>query len=230
MWWLVTASDAHATTTCVVPIWKGGIMVSRTVTAIVTASMLTLQWTPKLAYAENQMGYRLLSGQEASRLPRQHGALGLDVERAQQITDDGMTFDLIRVKQVRPGSAGAQAGFRKGDQIIAVDGQVFPSIATFAAYIGSVSPGSRVSVDYIPAGGGPENAERVAVILGGAGRAAQGLPQNSQNEEPASSGMSTRTKIGIGAAALLGCYALGCFSRSKSGNQRLQQPYGAQQQ
>jgi hypothetical protein len=74
-------------------------MVSRTVTAIVTASMLTLQWTPKLAYAENQMGYRLLSVQEASRLPRNHGALGVDVERATQITDDGMTFDIIRVKQ-----------------------------------------------------------------------------------------------------------------------------------
>jgi PDZ domain len=209
-------------------------MVSRTVTAIITASMLTLQWTPKLAYAENQMGYRLLSVQEASRLPRNHGALGMDVERAQQITDEGMTFDIIRVKQVRPGSAGVQAGFRRGDQIIAVDGRVFPSIATFAAYVGSMSPGSRISVDYIPAGGGPETAERVAVIIGGAGRPAQGLPQNPQSEEPASSGMSTRTKIGIGAAALLGCYALGCFSsRSKSsgsaGNQQPQRPYGEQQ-
>jgi hypothetical protein len=45
-------------------------MVSRTVTAIAIASMLTLQATPKLAHAENQMGYRLLSVQEASRLPR----------------------------------------------------------------------------------------------------------------------------------------------------------------
>jgi hypothetical protein len=26
-----------------------------------------------------------------------------DVERAQQITDDGITFDMIRVKQVRRG-------------------------------------------------------------------------------------------------------------------------------
>ena len=152
----------------------------------------------------------------------------------QQITDDGMTFDIIRVKQVRSGSAGAQAGFRRGDQIIAVDGRVFPSIAAFAAYVGSISPGSRVSIDYIPAGGGPEKAERVAVIIGGAGKAAQGLPQTPQSEEPASSGMSTRTKIGIGAAALLGCYALGCFSsRSKSsgsaGNQQPQHPYGAQQ-
>ena len=97
-------------------------MVSRTVTAIAIASMLTLQSTPKLAYAENQMGYRLLSVQEASRLPRHHGALGMDVEWAQQIIDGGMTFDVLRVKQVRRGSPGDRAGFRKGDQIIAVDG------------------------------------------------------------------------------------------------------------
>ena len=184
-------------------------------TAIVTASMLTLQWTPNHAYAENQMGYRLLSVQEASRLPRQHGALGLDVERAQQITDDGMTFDLIRVKQVRRGSPGARAGFRKGDQIIAVDGRVFPSIAAFGAYVGSIPPGSRISVDYIPAGGGPENAERVPVTIGDAGRPTQEPPQNGQSDESASSGMSTRTKIGIAAAALFGCYALGCFSKSE---------------
>ena len=190
-------------------------MLSRTVTAIVTASMLTLQWTPNHAYAENQMGYRLLSVQEASRLPRQHGALGLDVERAQQITDDGMTFDLIRVKQVRRGSPGARAGFRKGDQIIAVDGRVFPSIAAFGAYVGSIPPGSRISVDYIPAGGGSENAERVPVTIGDAGRPTQEPPQNGQSDESASSGMSTRTKIGIAAAALFGCYALGCFSKSK---------------
>jgi S1-C subfamily serine protease len=201
-------------------------MVSRTVTAIVTASMLTFQCTSKFAYAENQMGYRLLSVQEASTLPHNHGALGMDVERAQQITDEGMTFDLIRVKQVRQGSPGAKAGFRRGDQIIAVDGRVFPSIAAFAAYVGSMSPGSRVSIDYIPAGGGPESAERVPVVIGGAGRPAQA--QSREADEPASSGMSTRTKIGLGAAALLGCYALGCFSshsnsRGSAGNPQQQQ-------
>ncbi len=116
-----------------------------------------------------------------------------------------MTFDLIRVKQVRRGSPGARAGFRKGDQIIAVDGRVFPSIAAFGAYVGSTPPGSRISVDYIPAGGGPESAERVPVTIGDAGRPTQEPPQNGQSDESASSGMSTRTKIGIGAAALLGC-------------------------
>ena len=60
-------------------------MVRRTVTAIAIASMLTFQWTSNLAYAENQMGYRLLSVQEASRLAHHRGALGMDVERAQQM-------------------------------------------------------------------------------------------------------------------------------------------------
>ena len=184
---------------------KGVAMVSRTVTAIAIACMLTLQSTPKLAYAENQMGYRLLSVQEASGLPRHHGALGVGVERAQQITDGGMTFDLIRVKQVRRGSPGDRAGFRKGDQII----------ATFGAYVGSMSPGSRVNVDYIPAGGGPGNAERVPVIIADAGRPTREPPQSPQSNDAASSGMSTRTKIGIAAAALFGCYALGCFSKSE---------------
>src|SRR5437762_14243531 len=91
-------------------------MASRTVTALITASMLPVQWTPEPAYAENQMGYRLLSAQDASRLPRHHGALGMDVERAQQITDDGMTFDLIRVKQVRRGSPGRSEERRVGKE------------------------------------------------------------------------------------------------------------------
>ena len=157
---------------------------------------------PSPAVAANPMGYRLLSPEEAASLQPRHGLLGLDVERAQQITDDAMTFDIIRVKQVRPGSAGAQAGLHPGDQIVAIDALVFPSVAAFAAYVGSRAPGSRANVDYIPAGGSPNQAQRVAAIVGGAGQAA-----------PASGGMSTRTKIGIGAAALLGCYMAGCFSK-----------------
>src|SRR5437016_14379036 len=102
-------------------------MASRTVTALVTASMLTLQWTPEPAYAENQMGYRLLSAQDASRLPRHHGALGVDVERAQQITDDGMTFDLIRVKEVRQGSPGARAGFARVTRSSPLTAGCFPA-------------------------------------------------------------------------------------------------------
>ena len=166
------------------------------------------------AHADNQMGYRLLSQDDAQDLPHNHGALGMDIEAAQRITDGGMTFDLIRVKQVRSGSAGEQAGFHPGDEIIAVDGEVFSSLAAFAAYVGSVQPGSQVNVDYIPAGGGPQQAQRIGVTVGMAGQTPQPARQADQSNLPRS-GLSTRTKvaIGVGAVALFGCYELGCFSR-----------------
>jgi membrane-associated protease RseP (regulator of RpoE activity) len=165
------------------------------------------------AHADNQMGYRLLSDQDAQNLPRNHGALGMAIEAAQRITDGGMTFDLIRVKQVRSGSPGEQAGFHPGDEIIAVNGEVFSSLATFAQYVGSVQPGSQINVDYIPAGGGPQQAQRIAVTVGMAGQAAQAAPQADQSNQP-QTGLSTGTKvaIGMGAVALFGCYELGCFS------------------
>lgn len=166
------------------------------------------------------MGYRMLMPQDAAVLPHNHGSLGLDVERAQHINQNGMTFDLMRIKQVRRGSAGAHAGFKVGDEIIAVDGQVFPTIATFASYVGSVPPGTKISVDSIPAGGGPQQAQRVAVTVGAAGSTSSG-------------GMSTGAKvaIGVGAAAVLGCYEMGCFSHRSSpapanGQQYQQQPNG----
>jgi hypothetical protein len=168
------------------------------------------------AFADNPMGYRLLSEQEASRLPRQHGVLGLDVARARQIADSGMVFDVMRVQQVRPNSPGAQAGLRPGDQIIAVDGRVFPSIAAFAAYVGSRAPGTQGAIDYMPAGGGPAEAQRVGVTFGGPGSGAAGQPA-APVPTGAQGGLSTGAKlaIGAGAAALL-CYKLGCFSH---GNQ-----------
>lgn len=64
-----------------------------------------------------------------------------------------MTFELLRVNGVRRGSPGAQAGLNGGDQIIAVDGRVFPSVAASAAYVGSVQPGRQIAVDTMPAGG-----------------------------------------------------------------------------
>ena len=166
------------------------------------------------AHADNQMGYRLLSQDDAQDLPHNHGALGMDIEAAQRITDGGMTFDLIRVKQVRSGSAGEQAGFHPGDEIIAVDGEVFSSLAVFAAYVGSVQPGSQVNVDYIPAGGGPQQAQRIGVTVGTAGQTAQPAPQADQTTQ-SKTGLSNGTKvaIGVGAVALFGCYELGCFSR-----------------
>jgi hypothetical protein len=201
-------------------------MLNGRVVLLVVAALVGVQAQPGSTRAENQMGYQLLSPQAAARLPHNHGSLGMDIERAQQITDGGMTFDLIRVRGVNRGSPGAQAGFNTGDQIIAVDGMVFPSLTTFAAYVGSVQPGASVSVDYIPANGGPAQAQRVAVTVGAVGSAAA-----------PSTGMSTGTKvaIGVGAAALLGCYELGCFSHHKpaqataGGQVQNQQPGGYQQ-
>jgi hypothetical protein len=143
----------------------------------------------------------------------------LDIGPAQQVSDSGMTFILVQVKRVQAGSTGAQAGFRQGDQIIAVDGRVFPNASAFAAYVRSRAPGSRVAIDYIPAGGGPRDAERVAATIVRPGSPAYGetrtherQAQEQSREQGSSSGMSTRTKIGIAAAALLGCYYFGCFS------------------
>ena len=165
------------------------------------------------AQAENQMGYRLLTPQDAARLPQYHGVLGLDVERAQQIADQGLVFDLLRIRQVRRGSTGEQAGLRPGDQIIAVDGHVFPSATAFAAYVGSIAPGSRIHVDYMPDGAGPQQAQRLTVAVGAPGMAPP--PMRGRSDGPAPPGMTTgeKVEIGLGAAALLGCYEMGCFSR-----------------
>ena len=184
--------------------------------AVVGGSLLLS--APSPARADNAMGYRLLSDQDAAGLPRGHGSIGLDVERSQEITDAGMTFDVIRVKQVRRGSAGAQAGFRPGDQIIAIDGEVFASLKAFAAYVGS-KPGAQVTVDYIPAGGGPGQAQRMPLTIGAPG-AAPG---------PAAQGMSTGEKVAIGtaAAALLGCYEMGCFSHRDTASKPAQPPQPA---
>ena len=192
-------------------------MVNRSIAALVAAAFLSLQCLPGPALADNQMGYQLLTADQANALPRNGGKLGLDVGRAQQITSGGMTFDLLRVKGVTASSPGAKAGFNVGDQIIAVDGRVFPSVAAFAAYIGSMQPERQISVDYMPSNGGPQEAQRVNVTLGGA---RSSTPPQQQQEEPASKGLSTGTKIaiGVGAAALFGCYKMGCFShRIKAG-------------
>ena len=184
-------------------------MVNRTLTALLTASFLSLQVLPTPAAADNQMGYQLLTAEQAAALPRGGGKLGLNVGRAQQINSGGMTFELLRVNGVTQGSAGDKAGLRTGDQIIAVDGKVFPSVAAFASYVGSISPAGRISIDYMPQGGGPQQAQRVGLTLGGAPSA---TPEASR---PQSSGLTTGEKvaIGVGAAALFGCYKFGCLSR-----------------
>jgi hypothetical protein len=156
------------------------------------------------ARAENAMGYRLLSAEEAMKLPSHHGSLGMSIARSRQITDGGMTFDIIRIEQIRAGSAAARAGLHVDDQIIAVDDRVFPSPAIFGKYIDALTPGSRARVDYVPTGGGPANAQRVTVQVGA------GTPSVSSAGSPTSD-LTTGQKvaIGVGAAALLGCYEMG---------------------
>lgn len=188
-------------------------MVHRVSAALVAVSMLVLQAAPGSALADNQMGYHLLPADQAAGLPHNGGKLGMQVGRAQQITSGGLTFDLLRVNAVSPNSSGAQAGFKVGDQIIAVDGRVFPSVAAFAAYVGSLAPAQQVSVDYMPSGGGPQQAQRVGIKVGGGGTTSAPAPQANSEQ----SGLSTGTKvaIGVGAAALFGCYKLGCFSHKQ---------------
>lgn len=211
-------------------------MTLRILRALVAASVLVAAAPTSPARADNAMGYKLLSAQEAAALPRNRGSLGMDIVRAQAISSGGMTFDVIRVTQVRRGSPGAKAGFRPGDNIIAVDGCVFPTLATFAAYIGSLPPGTQATVDYIPANGGPGQAQRVTVITGAAGQPAQPAATPPDTGKT-STGLSTGSKvaIGAGAAALFGCYELGCFSRRGSTQKPAQttqpvQPSGQYQQ
>ena len=150
------------------------------------------------------MGYRLLTDADARSLPQNRGSLGMEIEAAQRISNAGMSFDLIRITDVRRSSAGEQAGFRRGDEIVAVDGQVFADLQAFGAYIRSLRPGQRITIDAIPAGGGPQQAERITAVIGGTNGGTEG-----------SGGLSTRAKIGLGIAALFGCYELGCFSRGQ---------------
>ena len=186
-------------------------MVNRTVAAGLIAVLLCIDASAPVL-ADNQMGYQLLSASQAASLPNNGGALGMDIGRSQIINDQGLSFELLRVNAVRPGSPGEQAGLKPGDQIIAVDGRVFPSVATFAAYVGSVLPGRQISMDTIPAGGGPQQAQRIGVTVGSKGLT---VPPQQTGQ---TAGLSTGTKIaiGVGAAALFGCYKAGCFSRLKT--------------
>jgi C-terminal processing protease CtpA/Prc len=148
---------------------------------------------------------------DAASLSKNGGTLGMDVGASQQITDGDLTFDVLAVNAVRPGTPADGAGFHPGDEIIAVNARVFPTVAAFAAFVGSMTPGSQITVDYIPAGGGPQQAQRVAVTLGGG--AATAVPTQANNAS-VHTGLSGKEKlaIGVGAAALFGCYKLGCFS------------------
>src|SRR3954463_13620159 len=149
-----------------------GSVVKRALAFGLTALLVSSVAAPP-ARAENAMGYRLLSEQEAATLPHNHGALGLDVSRAQQIVDAEVTFDIMAVTSVRAGSPAGKAGLQRGDQIIAVNSRVFSSLKAFAAYVNSMEEGSVASVDYMPSGSGPARAQRVAVPVGDASRSGE---------------------------------------------------------
>lgn len=118
------------------------------------------------AQAENAMGYQLMTDREAANLGRNHGALGLEVAQGRRISDPDLSFDLLQVRRVSRSSPGEVAGLRVGDQIIAVNGRVFSSLRSFAAYVGSLEPGAVARIDFIPQGGGPSDARRVEATVG----------------------------------------------------------------
>ena len=184
------------------------VRTSRTTAVLLAAAVIA----PIAARADNQMGYRLQTPQTAAALPRSGGSLGMKVGPEKEITSGGMTFEILKVEAVGPDSPARQAGLAAGDQIIAVDGRVFPDSKTFAEYVGSVAPGYRIEIDYMPADGGPKQAQRVGVTVGEGGRA------TTPDKEP-SRGLSTGAKvaIGVGAIAVIGCYEAGCFKRLKTG-------------
>ena len=165
------------------------------------------------ALADNQMGYRLQTAEQSQGLQRAGGSLGMKVGPEKEISSGGLTFELLKIEGVGASSPAEQAGLKVGDQIIAVDGRVFPNTAMFAAYVGSVAPGRQIEVDYMPENGGPGQAQRVGVTVGEAGKAAP-----PHHDVPRGSGLSTGDKvaIGIGAAAVIGCYEAGCFQGLKT--------------
>ncbi len=189
-------------------------MTTRIAAAALAVAFLGLQTLPGLAQTQNALNYRLLSQQDASALPSQGGALGMDIVSGTHIDDAGLSFEMLRIKGVRVGTPGAQAGFHAGDQIVAADGRVFPTLQAFAAYVRSLPPGKLMSVDYIPNNGGPQQAQRIGVTVGSGGRAVAPAQADSAPEHE---GLSTGTKIaiGVGAAALFGCYEMGCFSHKQ---------------
>ncbi len=202
----------------------GRTVVLRSIASITALAMLG---APLAALADNQMGYKLQTAEASAGLQRAGGSLGMKVGPEKAITSGGMTFELLKVEGVGAASPAEQAGLTTGDQIIAVDGRVFPDVPTFAAYVGSVAPGRQIAVDYMPAGGGPQQAQRVGVTVGEGGHAA---PAN--RDVPRAKGLSTGDKvaIGAGAAAVFGCYEAGCFSRLKKDyeaeREKLQQQQG----
>ena len=187
-------------------------MSSRT-TRLAASAWVAVQIAAGPAAADNKMGYQMVSAEQASAMPRAGGSLGMKIGPEEMIDSEGLHFAVLKVERVQPDSPAAQASLKVGDQIIAVNGRVFPTVAAFAGYVGSIPPGKQIEVDFMPAGGGPKQAQRVGVTVGEAGRAA---PPH-QDAPRGNGGLSTGDKvaIGLGAAAIFGCYEYNCYSRLK---------------
>ncbi len=177
--------------------------------AVLVASQ-SLAWT---ASADNKMGYKLETAEQAAQLTRSGGSLGMKVGPEDDIASEGLSFQVLKVEGVVSDSPAAQAGLKVGDQIIAVNGHVFPNTKTFAEYVGSMKPGEQIDVDYMPEGGGPKDAKRVGVTIGEGGHASK----PKQEAQKSAGGLSTGEKvaIGLGAAAVIGCYEYNCYSKFK---------------
>ena len=181
--------------------------------AIVAAILVGSQSLVAVALADNKMGYKLETAEQASQLHRTGGSLGMKVGPENDINSEGLSFQLLKVEGVVDDSPAKQAGLAVGDQVIAVDGHVFPNTKTFAEYVGSIAPGQQIDVDYMPKGGGPKDAKRVGVTVGEGGHAIK----PKQGAQKSAGGLSTGEKvaIGIGAAAVIGCYEFDCYSKLK---------------
>ncbi len=160
------------------------------------------------APADNQMGDRPQTPEASAGSKRAGDTLGAKIRPGKEITSR-VTFEILRVEGVGAASPAEQAQLPAGDPIVAVDGRVFPVTPTYA---GSAAPDRRTGVDSVPAGSGPQQAQRVGVAAGGGGHAA---PAN--RDVPRGTGLSTGDKIamGVGATAVFGCDEAGCLSRLK---------------
>ncbi len=179
--------------------------------AMVVAVLLGSQ---SLASADNKMGYKLETPEQASSLTKAGGSLGMKVGPKDDITSEGLTFQVLKVEGVVADSPASQAGLKVGDQIIAVDGHVFPNTRTFAEFVGSIEPGKQIDVDYMPENGGPKDAKRVGVTIGKGGHATK--PKEDAPKSAAGLSTGDKVAIGVGAAAIFGCYEFDCFKKLKA--------------
>lgn len=182
--------------------------------AVMAAVLLGAQSLSVAASADNKMGYQLETAEQSSALTKAGGSLGMKIGPEDTITSQGLTFQVLKIEGLVEGSPAAQAGLKIGDQIIAVNAHVFPDTRTFAEYVGSIAPGRQIDIDYMPKGGGPKEAQRVGVTVGEGGHASK--PQADAPKSAAGLSTGDKVAIGLGAAAIFGCYEFDCYGKLKA--------------